>query len=96
MSDNNESTGVDISSDITPITKQPVPQVTSHEWSGASISELHDQLVTLQNRYYMMLQMGKGDIADQILNGIQQLEALITHRQIEAQQKGTYNVRPNR
>jgi hypothetical protein len=96
MSDNEkESTGVDVNSDITPITKRPIQAVAGHEWSQMSLSDLHDQLITLQNRYYMMLQMGKGEIADQILMGIKRIESIISQKQLEAQQKGSYNVRPN-
>lgn len=84
---------VDVNSDITPTTRQPIPTVDQSTWNDASVSELYDQLITLQQRYYMMLDMGKGLIADQIQRGILQLEAQISEKQLDAQKRGLYSVR---
>lgn len=88
-----EEGGIDVNSNLTPITKQTVPEVTGLDWNKMSIPELYDQLSILQTRYYYMLQQGKSHIADQIHAGIVQLETLITIRQTEEMQRGNYNVR---
>lgn len=85
--------GIDVNSNFTPTTKQPVPQVTGYEWRDMSLPDLHDQLIILQNRYYYMREMGKGAIAQQIFAGIQRIESIIDEKQLEAMRRGSYNVR---
>jgi hypothetical protein len=76
-------TPIDVNSDVTPITKTPVKQVTSDEWNETNLTELHDQLMTLRSRYNAMLNMEKYDIAKQIQQGIVQLEATIKQKNAE-------------
>lgn len=89
----NNNTPIDVNSDTTPITKQPVEQILSDQWNTMNVSELYDQLRILQNRYYAALDMRKGNISLQLERGIDHLRSLIAIKQEEAQRRGIYEVR---
>lgn len=71
---------VDISSDstITPTERKPIEKVDACSWQEVSLTQLHDQLTTLQSRYYSALDMHKYEMAEAILKGIEQLKQRIS------------------
>lgn len=89
----NDNGPIDINSNITPITKQEIQLVDQSQWEKMPVHELYDQLIILQQRYFAMLDMGKGQIADQIQSGIKHLESLIAYKQTETMRRGGYEVR---
>jgi hypothetical protein len=82
----NNSTPIDVSSnsELTPITQQPISKVNADEWHSLTITELHEQLATLQNRYYTALELEKYEVSQAIQAGINRLRAAIEIR--DAQQ----------
>ena len=76
----NNTQPIDISenSEITPITQQPINKVNADEWGKLSLTEMHDQLTTLQNRYYTALELERYEIAQAMQIGINKLRAAIT------------------
>lgn len=93
MQENKTDGPIEIDASITPITKREVQVVDQSLWPTMQVHDLYDQLIILQQRYFAMLDMGKGQIADQLQFGIKQLEALIAYKQNEATKKGLYEVR---
>lgn len=94
MSEKPEPTGgIDVNSDITPITKQPIEQVKSSDWNDMSVADLYEQLRIMQNRYFYALGMGKGSMADQIQRGINHIQALIVVKQNDDHRRGKYEVK---
>ena len=75
------SGGIDVNGSITPISKEEIVAVSAQDWNNLPITELFDQLATLQNRRIMLLSMHKGDFVAQIEQGIAQLEQVINARQ---------------
>jgi len=73
---------IDISetSTITPITQQPIASIDANSWQNISLTELHEQLSALQNRYYSALEMERYEIANSIQAGIAQLRIAIEHK----------------
>ena len=68
---------VDVNGDITPITRQPVTQVDAGEWDTMNVSQLHSQLLVLEQRLIYAQQIGHGDMTAQLNRGINQLRGLI-------------------
>lgn len=66
---------VPVNGDITPITRQPIPQITPDRWPQMSASELHSQREILCNRYYAAIQAGLLDGAKMIQAGIMTIDA---------------------
>jgi len=86
--------GIDVNSNKTPITQQPIEEVNGGQvWLESSISDLYDQLRILQNRYYIALDLGKTEMALQIERGIMQIQAIIQVKQEDAYNKGQYEIR---
>lgn len=83
----------DVNSNFTPTTHEPIPTMEGDMWGKMTVSELYDQLLILQKRYYIALDMGKGDMAEQIQRGLYELEQRIRTKQFDAQQRGLYEVR---
>jgi hypothetical protein len=83
MSNDKKQTGaVSITDgDVTPISRTPIDRISSEDWSSLSISELYTHLSILENRYYMIQEMNKPDIAKQIASAINQLRTLINEKQ---------------
>jgi uncharacterized small protein (DUF1192 family) len=79
---NNTSQPIDVSADseLTPITQQPIDKVNANEWSSLSLTEMHEQLTTLQNRYYACLELEKYEVSQAIQQGINRLRAEITKK----------------
>lgn len=71
---------VDVNADITPTTHTPINKVDAHDWNDLSISELHDEFSTLQNRYNILSDMGKYDACLQVKKGMDTIRNLINHR----------------
>lgn len=63
--------------------------VNAGEWKKQSPTSLFDQLSMLQERYAFLQQMGKAEIAKQMLQGIEQLQREIAGRPIP--KEFTYN-----
>lgn len=80
--DNKPLSPVEVSTDstVTPITRQKIERVDISGWKNLSISQLTTQLETLQLRYYALLNMGRGDLAEQVEGGITRLTNYITIR----------------
>ncbi len=78
----NTSKPIDISTDseITPITHQPINKVDATGWGTLTLTELHEQLDTLQNRYYTALELERYEIATAMQVGLDNLRAYITHK----------------
>ena len=71
---------VNISDDITPITRQKIDQVTPEDWLKMDISTLWDQRITLSNRMVMALQSGHYDIAKQVQSGVNRIDVILQMR----------------
>ena len=71
---------VDESATITPITHQPIKAVHGNQWTAMSISQLRIEQSTLRSRQLSLESMGKGGFAQQLEQGIQQIEAIITEK----------------
>lgn len=65
---------------ITPITHQPIPQVTTGDWGNLPATLLIDQLSTLQSRKNALMAMGKDTAALQMQYGIDRLQKAIETR----------------
>jgi hypothetical protein len=74
---------MDVNSNVTPISNEPVAQVESFDWHNMSIQQLNDQLYTLTNRQYLVQQMKRPDIARQMNEGIEYLRQLIAYKESE-------------
>lgn len=73
---------IDVSiSDITPTTHKHIEAITPSSWDSVPVGELYDQLSTLQNRYFAMLEMGKPEIANQINIAVVHLRTVINARE---------------
>ena len=68
---------VDVNSDITPITRKPISQVTADKWPDMNAMQLHQQLEILQERFLSAQSCGNIEIANQVNRGILQLQLLI-------------------
>ncbi len=68
---------VSVNADITPITRQPIDQVDSDDWSSMSIAELQAQLVTLQQRYNIAAHLSSADLMKQLQKGIVRLNLIL-------------------
>lgn len=68
---------VDVNGDITPITRQEVPQVDATQWSDMNAAQLTNQLSILEKRLNFARQIGHQEMATQITRGIIQLQVLI-------------------
>jgi hypothetical protein len=69
-----------VNGDITPITRQPIPQVNSTNWEDMPYPKLVDQHAALKNRLLVVKQMGRSDMEKQIQKGIRYLEMLIKQK----------------
>lgn len=70
-------TPVDISDDITPITRKPIDKVDSNQWKEFSEYELFDQLDILTARRDMAYRISKPAVAIEIQKGIDRLTKLL-------------------
>lgn len=68
---------VDVNDSITPITGKTIDSVDATQWGNQSLVQLYDQLSTLQNRRYMLLEMGKFDIVGQVDQAISNMQQII-------------------
>lgn len=71
---------VNVSGDVTPITRQPVDKINAGDWSKMSVSELHKQREILQNRYYRALDAGMLNGANTIQSGIKQIDEMLNEK----------------
>lgn len=68
---------VSVEGDITPITRQKVEKVDAGEWEAMSVSQLHEQLLTMENRLLYVRQIGHDEMTTQLIRGINLLRGLI-------------------
>lgn len=72
---------VNLSTDaVTPLSRQPIPQVNKMAWTDMTSSDLQEQYGILENRYFTVISMGRPDIASQIQLGMEKLRKLIRQR----------------
>jgi hypothetical protein len=71
---------VDVNSNLTPITRQEVHEVTADQWDKMSVPQLHDQLHIMENRLLYAQSLGHDDLYKQVLAGVNVLKALIIQR----------------
>ena len=71
---------ISVNDDITPITKKPITQVDSNEWSKLSVTELWEQRTVINNRLDYALQLGHTDMIKQIQTGLHLLDQIIDAR----------------
>ena len=69
--------GVDVNSDITPITRQKIKQIDAWNWDNMNLTQLHQQLSILEQRMLYAQQYSHADIVTQMDRGINQLRILI-------------------
>jgi organic radical activating enzyme len=78
---NKQNGPVDVNGDITPTTRQPIPQINADDWPEMSVSELLDQLSALQQRKsYIISFSGDPVIIRQMEEGLYRLNAIITSK----------------
>ncbi len=68
---------INVSGDITPITRTPITKVTPERWREMSVSELHSQREVMCNRYYSAIQAGLLDGAKTIQAGIMTIDDIL-------------------
>lgn len=68
---------VDVNSDITPITRQPIPSVDAADWDNMNIIQLQEQLSTLEQRLLYAQQFGHSSMLTPLEQGINQLRTII-------------------
>lgn len=68
---------VDVDSDITPITRQPIPQVDAADWDNMNITQLQEQLSILEQRLLYVQQFGHSSMLTPLEQGINQLQVLL-------------------
>ena len=71
---------VDVNSNLTPITRQQVDDVFGDQWEKMSVPQLHDQLPILENRLLYAQSLGKEEIYQQVLAGVNRLKAIIIQK----------------
>lgn len=71
---------VNISADITPITRQKVETVTPEKWGEMDINMLWDQRLIMAERVVKALQAGHAEIAKQVQQGLNSLDALLQYK----------------
>lgn len=84
---------IDVNSNITPITQTKINPIDASEWATASVASLYNDLTTLQNRYYALIQMNKHEMANGLNAHIQYLKAYINQRE---QSRSSYQYDNNR
>jgi len=73
-----EFTGsVNISADITPITRTPIDQVTPTDWHKMSTVDLCNERIVLSNRMMMAYECGYVEIAKQVQKGIDNIDGIL-------------------
>jgi hypothetical protein len=73
--------------EVTPTTRQKIDKVTPGDWSQMDISTLWDERIVLDNRMAMAYQCGHAEIARQIQQGLNTIDALLRRKAIEAAEK---------
>jgi hypothetical protein len=66
---------ISVQGDVTPITRNPVENVTANEWNEMTINQLHSQREILVQRYYGALSGGMTQGAETIQMGIMTIDA---------------------
>ena len=63
--------------DITPITRQEIKKVKATDWVDLNLTQLHEQMDTMQNRLHYAQTIGHQDMINQLSRGIIQLQLII-------------------
>lgn len=74
------SGGYDINGDVTPFSHEPIHAVDASKWGTASITELWEQMSTLNARYITVAQMGRIEYMTPLKQAMAELEAIIKIR----------------
>lgn len=81
MNDENDYEGsVSVNDNVTPVTREKVADVNSLRWEDASTSQLFDQQAALHSRLQKAYQLGNPYLIQQLQEGLQQLEQIISSR----------------
>ena len=75
---------VSVDGDVTPTLRKPIDQVDASDWPNLSSSELWDQRTTLQQRLVYAHQSAHPEIAKQIQNGIDTIDAILRSKAPES------------
>lgn len=78
---------VNIEADITPITRQPIGQITPEKWNEMDDASLWDQRITLNNRVIQASQSGHAGLAQQVQAGINMIDAILRRNADRAQKE---------
>lgn len=76
----NENKPIPVDGNVTPITKKEIKNVTAHQWSGMSISQLYEQLSIMSDRLFAAHEMKNPVIIKQIQQGIDNLQRIINSK----------------
>jgi len=88
MADIKDFTGaVNIEADITPITREPIGQITPEKWNEMDDVALWDQRITLSNRVIKANQSGHAGLALQVQAGINMIDAILRRNADRAQKE---------
>lgn len=68
---------VNVSGDVTPITRKPVTHINTNDWGEISQRELLDQRDVLNQRLLFALQQRNQPMITAIRNGIAQIDAIV-------------------
>lgn len=71
---------IDVNSNISPITKQPIQEIRADKWLKMSTSDLFDQKLILESRLAIANRIGNFSLMQQIQMGIDQIHAIINSR----------------
>ena len=71
---------VDVSGDLTPITRQPITSIDSSDWNKMSLEQLHEQLNVMETRLLYSQQLGNEALVTQVLAGVNQLKLIIINQ----------------
>ncbi len=90
MTDIKHFTGaVNINGDVTPISREPIGQVTPEKWKEMTIENLWEQRFILSERMAKAHQSGYAGLAQQVQTGITSLDVFIQKRSVEIELDAT-------
>jgi len=81
------SVSVDTTAKVTPVTRQKIEQVTPDKWPLMDVNQLWNQRIILGERMAKAYQVGHAEIALQVQNGINVIDAILRQRALEEEKK---------
>jgi len=75
-------TPIDVNSELTPVSHQPVGAIQSHLWESPDVSTefLNNQLITMQDRLNAAQSLRNSSMISFLVQGIQQLNSILNNR----------------